>query len=66
MSIDVIDLRDFYSKRLGIVNQIAEIIGQTGEQANFGGHDISVSSGEAQTIGAGSPYPSMKYGVNAD
>ncbi len=29
----------------GIVNQIAEIIGQAGEQAYFGSHDISVASG---------------------
>ena len=29
----------------GIVNQIAEIIGQAGEQANFGSHDISVDWG---------------------
>ena len=27
---------------LGIVNQIAEIVGEAGEQANFGSHDISV------------------------
>ena len=26
----------------GIVDQISEIIGEAGEQANFGGHDISV------------------------
>ena len=27
----------------GIVNQVAEIVGEAGEQANFGGHEISVT-----------------------
>jgi len=26
----------------GVVDQIAEIIGEAGEQANFGSHDISM------------------------
>ena len=31
----------------GIVNQIAEIVGEAGEQANLGSHDISVDPGES-------------------
>jgi hypothetical protein len=50
------------SRRLGgwIVDQIAKIVGQAGESANFGGHRISIrhrSSG--RNFG-------QRYGVNAD
>src|SRR5215212_254965 len=48
--------------RPGVVDQIAEIVGQTREEANFGSHDISMVqiSREADTA-----QIDMKYGVKA-
>ena len=51
----------------GVVNQVAEIIGEAGEQADFGSHDISVVPGR-HPVRQGCRYRlihGMKYGVNA-
>jgi hypothetical protein len=48
------------------VNEITEIIGQAGKQADFGSHEISVSSIAAVTLCSAKPYIGMKYGVNAE
>ena len=37
------------------MDQVAEIVGEAGEQANFGGHDISVIQESAESDGQYGP-----------